>query len=87
MERQIAGEHTDLLEFIHALRGAILSMEMRYVLSIRALKHAILLIKQNEPILELVEDTIVKGIHRDDLKQNYLSWNMSYKMYINEFKL
>lgn len=62
-------------------------MEMRYVLSIRALKHAILLIKQNEPILELVEDTIVKGIHRDDLKQNYLSWNMSYKMYINEFKL
>lgn len=71
MERRIAGEHTDLLEFIHALREAILSMEMRYVLSIRALKHAILLIKQNEPILELVEDTIVKGIHYDDLKQIY----------------
>lgn len=69
MEEKIAGQHTDLLKFIHALRSVINRTEMRYVMSIRALKNSIALIENGADTREVLEDAIVKGINKIDLQQ------------------
>jgi MoxR-like ATPase len=69
IEKAIANNDSELLDFIHSLRKAVYVMGLRHIVSYRGTGMVAKLVQTDMDIEKVLSITIMKGLHKDDIKQ------------------